>query len=111
MSEVNKLKPEDISTGDVIYCEYKDQGGASWLAIVDKYLGYAYSFDLKATIMLTTNNRNHSIMEVEFDTDQDADLDIIRYATKVERELFLSKLNELQEAGENIEEMLFYYLT
>ncbi len=92
--DVQEVSPLSLVDGDVIYCAWaEDDEVTSWLAAV-KHVDEEFPeyMELYVTLMLTTNGVADG--EIEYNTDQDIGLDIIRYATEEEVNYFMEKLEE-----------------
>lgn len=92
--DIKEIDPLSLVDGDVIYCAWaEDDEVTSWLAVVryvDKEL--LEYIELYATLMLTTDGEIDG--EIEYNTDQNIGLDIIRYATEEEVKFLIKKLAE-----------------
>ncbi len=92
--DVQEIDPLSLVDGDVIYCAWAENDRVtSWLAAV-KYVDEENPehMELYATLTLTSNGVSDG--EIEYNTDQDIGLDIIRYATEEEVKFFMKKLDE-----------------
>lgn len=92
--DIKEVNPLSLVDGDVIYCAWaEDDRVTSWLAAV-KHVDEELPeyMELYATLMLTDNGVANG--GIEYNTDQDVGLDIIRYATEEEVKFFLEKLDE-----------------
>ena len=92
--DIKEVNPLSLVDGDVIYCAWAENDRVtSWLAAVtsvDKE--YPEYIKLYATLTLTDNGVADG--EIEYNTDQDIGLDLLRYATKEEVKFFMEKLYE-----------------
>ena len=106
--EVKEVDPLSLVDGDVIYCAWDedDRGVTSWLAAV-KHVDEEFPeyMELYVTLMLTTNGVADG--EIEYNTDQDIGLDIIRYATEEEVNYFMEKLEEDNKERDDARDVLF----
>lgn len=92
--DIKEIDPLSLVDGDVIYCAWAENDRVtSWLAAV-KYVDEEFPeyMELYATLMLTDNGVING--KIEYNTDQDIGLDILRYATEEEIKFFLKKLAE-----------------
>lgn len=92
--DIKEVNPLSLVDGDVIYCAWADNDRVtSWLAAV-KHVDEDIPeyMELYASLMLTSGGVADS--EIEYDIDQDIDLDLLRYATQEEVYYFIEKLAE-----------------
>lgn len=92
--DVQEVSPLSLVDGDVIYCAWaEDDEVASWLASV-KHVDEDIPeyMELYASLMLTSGGVVDG--EIEYNTDQDIGLDLLRYATEEEVKFFMEKLDE-----------------
>ena len=93
--DIKEVNPLSLVDGDVIYCAWDeaDRGVTSWLAAV-KYVDEEFPeyMELYAALMLTSGGVADG--EIEYNTDQDIGLDLLRYATEEEVGYFIEKLAE-----------------
>ena len=92
--DIKEVNPLSLVDGDVIYCAWaEDDEVTSWLAAV-KHVNEEFPeyMELYASLMLT--NGGIADGEIEYNTDQDIELDLLRYATKEEVNFFMKKIDE-----------------
>lgn len=92
--DIKEVSPLSLVDGDVIYCAWaEDDKVTSWLAAV-KHVDEEFPeyMELYAALMLTTNGVFDG--GIEYNTDQDIGLDLLRYATEEEVAFFMEKLEE-----------------
>jgi len=92
--DIKEIDPLSLVDGDVIYCALaEDDKVTSWLAAV-KYVDEDIPeyMELYATLMLTTNGISDG--EINYNTYQDIELDLLRYATEEEIKFFMKKIDE-----------------
>ncbi len=92
--DIKEVNPLSLVDGDVIYCAWaEDDRVTSWLAAV-KHVDEDIPeyMELYVTLMLTTNGVADG--GIEYNTDQDIGLDLLRYATEEEVDFFMEKLEE-----------------
>ena len=92
--DVQEVSPLSLVDGDVIYCAWaEDDEVTSWLAAV-KHVDEDIPeyMELYAALMLTTNGVSDG--GIEYNTNQDIGLDLLRYATEEEVDYFMEKLAE-----------------
>ena len=92
--DIKEINPLSLVDGDVIYCAWaEDDRVTSWLAAV-KHVDEEFPeyMELYAALMLNTNGVSDG--KIEYNTNQDIGLDILRYATEEEIKFFLEKLDE-----------------
>ena len=92
--DIKEVNPLSLVNGDVIYCAWvEDDEVTSWLSAV-KHVDEEFPeyMELYAALMLTTNGISDG--GIEYNTNQDIGLDIIRYATEEEIKFFMKKIDE-----------------
>ena len=91
--DVKEVNPRNLKDGDVIYCAWAEdeRGVTSWLAVV-KHVDEEYPeyIELYASLMLTDEDKADG--RIEYKTDQDVSLDLLRYATEEEVDYFMRRL-------------------
>ena len=90
--DVKEINPRNLKDGDVIYCAWaEDDEVTSWLAAV-KHVDEEYPeyIELYASLMLTDEDKADG--RIEYKTDQDVSLDLLRYATEEEVDYFMRRL-------------------
>lgn len=92
--DVQEVNPLSLVDGDVIYCAWaEDDRVTSWLAAV-KHVDEELPeyMELYASLMLTSDGVADG--KIEYNTNQDVGLDLLRYATEEEVDYFMEKLAE-----------------
>ncbi len=92
--DIKEVNPLSLVDGDVIYCAWADGDlVTSWLASV-KHVDEDFPeyMELYASLILTSGGVADG--EIEYNTNQDIGLDLLRYATEEEVKFFMEKLEE-----------------
>lgn len=92
--DIKEVNPLSLVNGDVIYCAWvEDDEVTSWLSAV-KHVDEELPeyMELYAALMLTPNGVADG--KIEYNTNQDIGLDLLRYATEEEVDYFMEKLEE-----------------
>ena len=92
--DIKEVDPRSLVDGDVIYCAWaEDDEVTSWLAAV-KHVDEDIPeyMELYASLILTSGGVADG--EIEYNTNQDVGLDLLRYATEEEVDYFMEKLEE-----------------
>lgn len=84
--ESEKVVP---NRGDIVYCEYYDFGGSSWVAIADTYSSSCNGLNI-ADLIIKSNSGNW--LKLRYGDKQTARLDICRLATPSEAQLLFDAL-------------------
>lgn len=91
--DVKEINPRNLKDGDIIYSARAEdeRGVTSWLAVV-KHVDEEYPeyIELYASLMLTDKDKADG--RIEYKTDQDISLDLLRYATEEEVDYFMRRL-------------------
>lgn len=75
--------------GDIVYCEYYDYGGSSWVAIVNTYSQTFKGLNIVDLIIKSNSGNCHKL---KYGDSQTAKLDICRLATTSEQQLLFDAL-------------------
>lgn len=91
--DVKEINPRNLKDGDIIYSAQAEgeRGVTSWLAVVKRVdEEYPEYIELYASLMLTDEDKADG--RIEYKTDQDVSLDLLRYATEEEVDYFMRRL-------------------
>ena len=91
--DVKEINPRNLKDGDIIYSAQAEgeRGVTSWLAVVKRVdEEYPEYIELYASLMLTDEDKADG--RIEYKTDQDVSLDLLRYATEEEVDYFMGRL-------------------
>lgn len=105
--DVQEINPLSLVDGDVIYCAWaEDDKVTSWLAVV-KHVNEEYPeyIELYASLMLTDDGKADG--SIDYKTNQEIALDLLRYATEGEIDYFMHKLEVDNEDRDKAVSKLF----